>query len=262
MDVTNFAATQQLISLVTDRVVQRLDVNMSSRLATTDQRLDELAKLTTILSRLPTTVSSAAIAGAERITAARAARLDLRTQARKTVMIQTSGDWIVPTGVYSIDVVLVGGGGAGGSFSTKIGGSGASGEMLQLPSLVVTTGHTVTILVGGGGIANGSVGAAGGTTSVTYQQWVATAAGGAGGSAAGSGLASTVAKMSTQQNAGTEFNGGNGILGSGGVCVPYVNKNGASGTGLGSGGAGAYPATSVGGNGSAGGVIISYWQEV
>ena len=262
MDVTNFAATQQLITLVTDHVVQRLDVNISSRLAATDQRLDELAKLTTTLSRLPTTVSSAAIAGAERLTTARAARLDLRTCARKTVIIQTSGDWIVPTGVYSIDVVLVGGGGAGGSFSTKIGGSGVSGEMLQLPSLAVTAGQTITLLIGGGGIANGSVGAAGGTTSVTYQQWVATAAGGAGGSGGAQGMASTVAKMSTQQNAGTEFNGGNGLLGSGGVCVPYVNKNGAPGTGLGSGGAGAYPATSIGGSGAGGGVIISYWQEI
>ena len=262
MDIVTLSQVQDLTETVKQQVLPRIDVNTSTRLASDDVRLGELAKIQTTLDRLPVTVSAAAIAGAERLTAARAARLDLRTQARKTVMIQTSGDWIVPTGVYSIDVVLVGGGGAGGSFSTKIGGSGASGEMLQLPSLAVTAGQTITLLIGGGGIANGSVGAAGGTTSVTYQQWVATAAGGAGGSGGAQGMASTVAKMSTQQNAGTEFNGGNGILGSGGVCVPYVNKNGAPGTGLGSGGAGAYPATSIGGSGAGGGVIISYWQEV
>ncbi len=90
MDIINIAEQQRIVNLITEQVMQRLDATISSRLSTTDQRLDELAKLTTILSRLPTTISAAAIAGAERITSARAECLDAKISEVLTRVDNTS----------------------------------------------------------------------------------------------------------------------------------------------------------------------------
>ena len=67
----------------------------------------------------------------------------------------SSGTFSVPTGVTSVDVLVVAGGGAGGR---EAGGGGGAGGLVFRPGFTVTPGGTVTVTVGngGGGIGNGS----------------------------------------------------------------------------------------------------------
>jgi hypothetical protein len=73
----------------------------------------------------------------------------------------SSGTFAAPTGLTSVDVLLVAGGGGGGGAHPSInaGGGGGAGGLVFFPSYPVTTG-TVTVTVGDGGAAGGA-GAAG-----------------------------------------------------------------------------------------------------
>ena len=64
--------------------------------------------------------------------------------------------WVCPTGVTSVDYLVVGGGGGGGSITA---GGGGAGGFRTGTSLSVTPGQTYTVTVGAGG--------AGATTSGT-----------------------------------------------------------------------------------------------
>ena len=57
--------------------------------------------------------------------------------------------WVAPSGVTSVDYLLVAGGGGGGSF----GGGGGAGGVLQGTGFSVTPGQSYTITIGGGGAA-------------------------------------------------------------------------------------------------------------
>ena len=63
---------------------------------------------------------------------------------RVDVTLEQSDSWVVPAGVTSIDVVLVGGGGGGG------GGNGGDGGQVS-STLTVTPGETLNVIVGAGG---------------------------------------------------------------------------------------------------------------
>jgi hypothetical protein len=65
----------------------------------------------------------------------------------------SDGTFSVPTGITSVDVLVVGGGGGGGSTS---GGGGGAGGLIFMPGYPVTPGGTVSVTVGCGGQGAGS----------------------------------------------------------------------------------------------------------
>ena len=72
-----------------------------------------------------------------------------------TQTFTSSGTFSVPSGVSSVDVLVVAGGGGGG----YEGGGGGAGGLIFRPGFSVTPGGTVSVTVGGGGA--GSAGPAG-----------------------------------------------------------------------------------------------------
>jgi hypothetical protein len=64
----------------------------------------------------------------------------------------SSGTFSVPTGLTSVDVLVVAGGGAGGSDN---GGGGGAGGLIYRPGFTVTPGATMPVTVGDGGPAPG-----------------------------------------------------------------------------------------------------------
>ena len=63
----------------------------------------------------------------------------------------SSGTFSVPSGVTSVDVLVVGGGGSGGKSPTNGGGGGGAGGLIYRPGFPVTPGGTITVTVGDGG---------------------------------------------------------------------------------------------------------------
>jgi hypothetical protein len=64
----------------------------------------------------------------------------------------SSGTFSVPTGITTVDVLVVAGGGSGGSEHGSTGnGGGGAGGLLFVPSFSVTPGGTVSVTVGCGG---------------------------------------------------------------------------------------------------------------
>ena len=70
-------------------------------------------------------------------------------QAPTTQTFTSSGTFSVPTGVSSVDALVVAGGGSGKHF----GGGGAAGGLIFMPGFPVTPGGTVSVTVGDGGQA-------------------------------------------------------------------------------------------------------------
>jgi mucin-19 len=100
----------------------------------------------------------------------------------------TSGTFSVPSGLTSINVLVVGGGAGGGKSPGNGGGGGGAGGLIYRPGFSVTPGGTVTVTVGDGGGATG--GFASNAPSVNGQNSVfgtLTANGGGSGGAHGSG---------------------------------------------------------------------------
>lgn len=103
---------------------------------------------------------------------------------RRFAVLESSGTWTVPEGIYAVDVTLVGGGGgAGGAYptdgSTQFTTRGGRGGLFFLDRLPVGAGSVLTALVGAGGAAalegrsnfQGSdkvSGASGGATSIGF----------------------------------------------------------------------------------------------
>jgi len=73
----------------------------------------------------------------------------------------SSGTFSVPSGVSSVDVLVVAGGGAGGKGSSQGGGGGGAGGLIYRPGFTVTPGGTVSVTVGSGGSDNTSAGSRG-----------------------------------------------------------------------------------------------------
>lgn len=166
--------------------------------------------------------------------------------------------WTVPTGVQSIQVLVIGGGGGGGA---DIGGGGGGGRVVET-TLSVTPGSSPSLTAGKGGAAgNGTFSTASGTdntggltgTSSSFATTTALGGSGAIGRSKNSGTAS-----------GWDYNGWTG--GGAGVSVGSVTagvggtgyKGGIGGSLGGGGGGGAGGAGSAGSaNGGAGGTGVT-----
>lgn len=141
-------------------------------------------------------------------------------------------NWTVPTGVTSISVVCIGGGGSG-SESTSGGSGGVAGDLRYYNNLSVTPGETLAITVGAGGVAAAATGNAGGFSNIARGGvTLLEAAGGGGGTTSGSS-----AKNGTSSTIGGSIGGGDGGI---------APDSGTAGAG-GGGGAGGYAGN--GGNG-------------
>ncbi len=163
------------------------------------------------------------------------------------------GAFTVPTGVTSIDVLIVGGGGAGGG----IGGGGGGGGVVYRPALPVTPGSSIPYVVGAGGTSGGGYTVAKGNSGAnsTFGSLTALGGGGAGawntstpqpggGSGAGgtAGTSGGTAQQPSQPNPGATINAGFPGAAAGPTSTPGA-LNATTGVGLhtagGGGGAGA-----------------------
>lgn len=198
----------------------------------------------------------------------------------------TPHSFTVPSGVYSIDYLVVAGGGGGGSYH---GGGGGAGGMLQGSSLAVNPGDTITVTVGQGGPggATRKRGSNGTNSSIQIGGFSIVAIGGGGGGGydegygadGGSGGGAVGHKSGKPTGAqsgglGEEGQGHNGAsrdsmgsdgpgCGGGGAGAPATNKHGGKGLAsnisgselyyAGGGGAGGYTFTDAHGDGGLGG---------
>ena len=138
----------------------------------------------------------------------------------------SSGNFIVPAGVTSLEVTLIGGGGGGAYGTGAVGGGGGQGETAVITNLAVSPGQVILYEVGTGGSA-GVIG------------------GGDGGSGTSSSFGATNASFGV---GGTASNGGAG--GSDGTTGGNVTFTaGINGQNSAAGGAGGGTGDGAGGNG-------------
>jgi hypothetical protein len=169
----------------------------------------------------------------------------------------TGTTWTVPTGVTSIDILVVGGGGGGG---TDGGGGGGGGEVRQATGVSVSGGVSGTATVGLGGaggywVSPGSSSYSGGTSSFVINGTTYSAGGGAGG----------VGWQAASNNAIRGSGGSNGAALTGGTSYSYggTNSSQTSGYTTGFGGVGfdgvstSFTGTSVSFAGGGGGGICT-----
>jgi hypothetical protein len=190
--------------------------------------------------------------------------------------ITSSGTFVVPAGVTTLDVLASGGGGGGGGGGTAHtgggpsggGGGGAQGSVPVFTRVAVTPGETLTITIGAGGTAgaagspgfgnNGGAGGGGGTTIIVNGalDTILSVGGGAGGnpglSAGGSSSGQASGFEGNGFVSGAGAGGGSASAGSDGV-VSFYNIAGFGGSSISAGGGGGGGAGyGNGGSGSAG----------
>lgn len=195
--------------------------------------------------------------------------ISLNTFAQTTETFTSSGSWVVPCGVTSVQVEVWGGGGAGGAGLSATGGSGGGGGGYVINTLSVTPGSTINYTIGAGGAGNKTgTGDPGGNS--TWDGGTITANGGTGGAAnggaagtGGSGSGGSVTSGSTgATGAGTGGNGGDGgnAASTGGPGGTSGN-NGDPGVVPGGGGGGGGPKSGgaeYGGDGAGGQIKLTY----
>lgn len=203
-----------------------------------------------------------------------------------TLLTASSGTYTVPTGVYLINGVLMGGGGGGGGVSNAnaAAGGGQAGILIEF-AMFVTPGQTISYTNGAGGTAGANSGGNGGTGGdTTFGDFTAKGGLGGTGSTSGNGagfatqtstviavasassMVPTAARFITSMNftglsAGVTASGGPGIgyWGVGGAVA--TNAAGKDATGYGASGGGAGSTTSgafIGGKGSPGAIMVWY----
>ena len=160
-------------------------------------------------------------------------------------VFNSSGTFSVPSGVSSVQVLVVAGGGGGGGITPGSGsngyfnGGGGAGGLVFNPSYSVTPGGTVSVTVGNGGTGPGGTGQGGDGQNSVFG--TITASGGGGGGEQGA-----------SGRAGGSGGGGGGNTGAGGPGPGQQSPSG-GGTGYGNnGGQGATGGTGAGGGGGAG----------
>jgi alpha-tubulin suppressor-like RCC1 family protein len=166
-----------------------------------------------------------------------------------------SQSWTVPDGVTIVDIVCVGAGGGGGSQSGGLPGSGGGGGALSYSNNVsVTSGESLTIVVGAGGSA-GTPGTAGGDSSVSRDVTTLVLAKGGDGGTGGVANASQIGGAGGASASGVgdvKQSGGDGGLGVDPDAAGGGGAGGYSGAG-GKGGDGDIEAGAAGTGGGAGG---------
>ena len=63
----------------------------------------------------------------------------------------SSGNYTVPSGITSVEVLIVAGGGGGGASNNTGGGGGGAGGIKHFESYTVTPSATIAVVVGTGG---------------------------------------------------------------------------------------------------------------
>lgn len=205
------------------------------------------------------------------------------TPASTTVMT-SSGTWVKPANVTTVEVIVIGGGGGGGGVGTSAGekASGAGGAGGYAYGIVTVSGNvTVTVGTGGAGGAGANDGTAGNNSVFAGGTTVTATGGGAGTNnnsdnsqaAGGSGGTCTNAHLCINGRSGEvgqildsyspTAEGGSNPLGFGGLGPRAGASNGASGTGYGAGGSGAVDTGTTqrtGGSGTNGVVIVRWYK--
>lgn len=184
-----------------------------------------------------------------------------------TQTFTTSGSWVAPTGVTSVQVECWGPGGSGGAFlpavpdnpNTKenesqpavFGLGGGGGAYAKTNAASVTPGNTYIISVGPGGtsiVSNMTDG-----VSITYAQAVAGQAGSTGAAGAGGAAAACTGDVKISGNNGSGVDGGNGA--NGGVGGSVHNN------GIAPGGGGGGDNTGTGSGTGARGQVVLTWTD-
>ena len=152
-----------------------------------------------------------------------------------------SQSWTVPTGVTSIDYLVVAGGGGGGHSDEGAGAGGGGGGGVVFGTTTVTPGASISLTVGDGGnpgTCNGCGGSGGGNSVfASYTGY----GGGGGGSSGGYGM-----------GGGSGGSGGGGCNSGGGAGSQGYGGGGGSGRNGGGGGGMGSAGISNGGSGGAG----------
>ena len=161
--------------------------------------------------------------------------------------------WTPPTGVSTIDVLVVAGGGGGGS---RHAGGGGAGGLLNITSQAISAAN-LTVVVGGGGAGGaaagtgGNTGSNGGNSSISGAGVTTRTAIGGGGGGYGAGTNSG----GSGAGGGSSGLGGSATAGQGNNGSAGVTDNSSYWVGGGGGGAGAgggASSSTKGGNGGAG----------
>lgn len=175
----------------------------------------------------------------------------------------TYSDWSAATTfvtatqfAYSVDYLVVAGGGAGAGGGLS-GGAGGAGGMLTATGITINGGSVYSIVVGAGGSANGTQGTSGSTSSAISLSCVGGGAGGAHPSEPQNGLSGGSGGGGSQAGGA----GGAGTSGQGNAGAGYIYASGGGGGGKSAagsaqnGGAGAawVNGTTYAGGGGAGG---------
>ena len=171
------------------------------------------------------------------------------TYGESTFTTSGSHTWTCPSGVSSVSVVCVGGGGEAGTANSNDSTGGGGGALAYKNSISVTAGNNYTVTVGAGGTgASGydANGVSGGASSFTGYGGTVTAGGGGGGGG-GAGSPGSGGSPSGHDGGGSGGNGGNSnpAQGGGGGAGGY--------SGNGGNGVSSYPGSSGAGSGGAGG---------
>ncbi|WP_333599764.1 GEVED domain-containing protein [Flavobacterium sp.] len=180
----------------------------------------------------------------------------------------SSGTWVCPQGVTTIQVEAIGGGAGGrasGSTKGDTGGGGGGGAYAKRSAVTMIPGTSYTITVGAGGATSFN----GGTTTAAFGSTTITAAGGSTGTTTTNGLGGNGGTVAASLgDAGAVFAGGNGGNGFGSSSGAGAGAGGGGGSGAGSalagnngtsaantstGGAGGAARVTYGGAGGAGG---------
>ena len=197
----------------------------------------------------------------------------------------TSGTtYTTPVGITSstrFKFTLIGGGGGGGGINTTnahgSGGGGGGCAIVELTGLSASNVLNITIGSGGaGGISTTTAATSGGSTTLIVGATTYTAGGGSNGAdtidtLGGTGGTTTNATIGINGEDGMASGaatasapwgrGGNSgmMMGAGGAAI-IAAGTGKAGTGYGGGGSGGYGATATGGAGSAGCIIVEWWN--
>jgi len=175
----------------------------------------------------------------------------------------SSGTFSVPSGITSVDVLVVAGGGGSGSaeYAHVASGGGGAGGLIFKPGFPVTPGGTVTVTVGCGGAGGGGSHCSGGNGQDSVFGTL-TAKGGGGGASLGRGPLSNAAQDGIGNSGGSGGGGGTASTPNAGGAAIQPTQPGDSGAyGFGSNGGFAQPygTTPKGaGGGGAGGAGSPY----
>jgi len=186
-------------------------------------------------------------------------------------VIQTftsNGTFSVPSGVTSVNVLVVAGGGAG--HDNNSGGGGAGG-LIYRAGFPVSPGGSVPVTVGPGGVGNnangsnstfGSLTAIGGGGGTQWAQGLPGNSGGSGGGGSGNPTGTSRAQGGSATQPGQPGDSGTyGFGNPGGAGAHVASGDGGGGGGGGAGGAGGvapHPGSQPWGNGGNGGVGRQY----